>query len=288
MDRLQKQKIYSRKKLAQLRRQVLYNRQRSPRAGYSDIRVVKKSVKIFVHIQSRDTREIYSPRVVYKNKPKFLFFQRFALPLAVAVLILGAFAGGMWVSLNTQKSAAQQQTQISYTPAVEGASVIASFGNAPAGSAPATLTTNVLFNTPVENLQSYFTPPPQPDILAERKVKLAAFLQQYHSPLVSAVDTIAEQPHWQIILAIAFAESTLGKNCADFNCSNIGVKPGNPIWHQYASYKEWVIDFNSLLERRYKDKTLTQMCGVYVQPCNPNWLYATQEILDGLKAEGIN
>jgi hypothetical protein len=29
------------------------------------------------------------------------------------------------------------------------------------------------------------------------------------------------------------------------------------------------------------------MCGVYVQPCNPNWLKATHQILDELDEAGI-
>ena len=89
------------------------------------------------------------------------------------------------------------------------------------------------------------------------------------------------------ILAIAFAESTLGKNCADNNCSNIGVKPGAPSWRSYASYSAWVVDFNRLLDKKYKDWTLEQMCGVYVKPCNPNWLLATKQILTALDQADI-
>jgi len=194
------------------------------------------------------------------------------------------------VTLNTEKiGAANNQPQVVTEVVHPGPAVVASFGSLPTSSMDTTLTNTVLFNTPIENLDSYFNPPPPaPDILALRKTKLKTFLESYHSPLAAAADTIAEQSHWKLIMAIAFAESTFGKNCVDFNCSNIGVKPGSPIWHQYASYNEWVVDFNGLLERRYKDQTLTQMCGVYVKPCNPNWLLATQQILDGLQAQGID
>ena len=107
------------------------------------------------------------------------------------------------------------------------------------------------------------------------------------SPLAAASETIAEQDHWRLILAIAFAESTMGKNCADNNCSNIGVKPGATSWRSYASYGAWVVDFNRLLDKRYKDWTLEQMCGVYVKPCNPNWLLATKQILTALDEDRI-
>jgi len=146
---------------------------------------------------------------------------------------------------------------------------------------------DVLFNTPIEYLQSYFQSASQPDVINRRKNQLEQFLTDAHSPLAQASETIAEQDHWRLILAIAFAESTLGKNCADNNCSNIGVKPGAPSWRSYASYSAWVVDFNRLLDKKYKDWTLEQMCGVYVKPCNPNWLLATQEILSDLKEQGI-
>jgi hypothetical protein len=73
----------------------------------------------------------------------------------------------------------------------------------------------------------------------------------------------------------------------DNNCSNIGVKPGHELWHEYKNYGEWIVDFNKLLERRYKDWTLDDMCGVYVKPCNKNWLMATRQVLDELNEKQI-
>lgn len=146
---------------------------------------------------------------------------------------------------------------------------------------------DVLFNTPIEYLQSYFKSTAEPDIIFRRKNQLQQFLSAMHSPLAQASETIAGQEHWKLILAIAFAESTMGKNCADNNCSNIGVKPGAPSWRSYASYSAWVVDFNRLLDKKYSDWTLEEMCGVYVKPCNPNWLAATKQILDSLKEQNI-
>jgi len=149
------------------------------------------------------------------------------------------------------------------------------------------ISNDVLFNTPIQNLKNYIDSISQPDIIEQRTAELAAFLQQHNSPLTQAASTIAQQPHWQLILAIAFAESTLGKNCNDNNCSNIGTAPNSPSWRKYGSYQDWVVDFNRLLDQKYKNMTLQQMCGVYVQPCNPNWLLATQQILDELKQQNI-
>jgi hypothetical protein len=123
--------------------------------------------------------------------------------------------------------------------------------------------------------------------MATRKEKLRAYLQGKKTPFASVADTIAEQPHWKLILAISFAESTFGKNCVDNNCSNIGVKPGHDYWRKYKTLNDWVIDFNRLLERRYKNWSLEQMNGVYVQPKNPNWLAATRQILEELQEQGI-
>jgi hypothetical protein len=49
----------------------------------------------------------------------------------------------------------------------------------------------------------------------------------------------------------------------------------------------WILGFNRLLEQKYKDQSLEQMCGVYVQPCNPRWLLATKQILTALDKENI-
>ena len=213
-------------------------------------------------------------------KNPYYSFSHFKLPaIFTAVVLFLGIGVGMVVALHTGKTNADTAA-----PQVLGASTTIPLPDAKVVYNNSNVSNQDLFNVPIEQLQSYLTPPPsQADILAAREYSIVSLLKQYHSPLLGDTDTIAEQPHWKILLAIAFAESTLGKNCADFNCSNIGVKPGNPIWHQYDNYKEWIVDFNGLLDRRYKDQTLQQMCGVYVQPCNPNWLLATQEILDQLK-----
>lgn len=124
--------------------------------------------------------------------------------------------------------------------------------------------------------------------LAARTALLSRYLHERQSPLVAFADVIAQQPHWKLILAISFAESGMGKRCVDNNCSGIGVEPGHPKWQMYETKGEWVKALNRLLEKRYKGKTLQQMCGVYVQPCNQNWLLATNRILGELRAWNID
>lgn len=200
-----------------------------------------------------------------------------------------AFGLGSWYGINSFQTNADLETK----PQVLGEAT-----TVPAGSvalvnlelknqdAIESLNDN-LFNTPIEYLQSYIDQASKPDVLELRTQKINQLLKDMNSPLVVSSDTIAKQSHWKLILAIAFAESTMGKNCTDNNCSNIGVAPGHRLWRKYETYSDWVVDFNRLLEKRYKDWTLNQMCGVYVQPCNKNWLLATQQILDKLEAREI-
>ena len=208
--------------------------------------------------------------------------------MAAVIALFLAFGGGVWATLYTSKTSAdnnQPQVLGDSTEVPAGSMVLPNATLPPAS--PSDISNDVLFNTPIQELQNYLADVSQPDIIANRTAQLTQFLKDMHSPFISAAGTIANQSHWDLILAIAFAESTLGKNCTDNNCSNIGVGPNSPLWHKYASYQDWVVSFNRLLDKRYNNWTLEQMCGVYVKPCNPNWLTATKEILTDLKTRGI-
>ena len=195
------------------------------------------------------------------------------LPVLVAAFaVVMAFTGGMWAALNTTKTEAVDQVQLQ---APAGAMVLATSTEPISG--------DLLFNTPLQDLKNYFESAAQPDIIQKRTEQLTEFLNGMKSPLAVEAETIAQQTHWKIILAIAFAESTMGKHCYEYNCSGIG---GSEI-KTYSSSKQWIVDFNRLIEKRYKGDTLEEMCGVYVQPCNPNWLVATKQILSSLEEKGI-
>jgi hypothetical protein len=165
---------------------------------------------------------------------------------------------------------------------------------APAGDVPVSkVSDEVLFNLPISELQNYLDQADQygkkqtARKMTDRIKKLESYLSAKDSPLAAYASTIAEQKHWQLILAISFAESGLGKHCPNNNCSGIGVAPGHQLWRAYPSFKEWIEDFNQLLDTRYQGWTLERMNGVYVQPKNPNWLLATKQVLEELQEQGI-
>jgi hypothetical protein len=237
------------------------------------------------------TTKIILPINLFSNWKQFFYVKKIGVSAALMALFL-AFGFGAWFALNTTNSKADSDTyllsetsQVSQQ-SVPGGSIQLEGVAAPDLGSDAANNSN-LFNTPIEYLQSYFSSANKPDAVGQRALEIEQFLKDMYSPLSSASETIARQDHWKLILAIGFAESTLGKNCSDNNCSNIGVGPGHKLWRKYTTYSEWVLDFNRLLERRYKDWTLQEMCGVYVQPCNNNWLLATKQILDELDKRGI-
>lgn len=160
----------------------------------------------------------------------------------------------------------------------------------PAGEEKQLTTPASFFTTSIGLLPEYQSAVLTEQQITERRQKLKSFLENRKSPFAEddIIDTIARQPHWRLILAVANAESSLGKHCVDQNCSGIGVAPGHELWRKYKDVKNWVLDLNRLLERRYADKTLEQMCGVYVQPCNPNWLLATNQIFEQLREQNID
>lgn len=226
------------------------------------------------------SRQIFAKRSVFST----IYRQRKVSVLAATFALFMAFVFGGWYALNTEQSVAEEPRILSAEASAEPIKIegiiVRDLGSEAANN-------NALFNTPLSQLQSYFDSIKEPDIINQRKNLIEQMLKDMKSPIVPASETIAQQDHWKLILAIAFAESTMGKNCVDKNCSNIGVAPGHALWRKYETYSAWVLDFNRLLERRYKDWTLTEMCGVYVQPCNKNWLLATQQILDEIEERGI-
>jgi hypothetical protein len=124
--------------------------------------------------------------------------------------------------------------------------------------------------------------------LAHRKEKLRAYLTDKKSPFVldeGALDAFVNSRNMKLIVAISFVESTFGKHCYYFNCSGIGGTP--PNLRKYNSYAEWIVDFDDLLERRYKDLPPEKFIGLYVQPGSPNWLYGVKQVISEFEEYGI-
>ena len=214
------------------------------------------------------------PFVNFANNPNLVIFFRRRLVVATSVLMAISFIGGMIAVVSENKSQAEvleAPTQTIPKEAIADAD-LESFAN-----------------TSIKLLQGNTKGYAGPDQLIARKAKLRKYLKDKNSPFFEddqALDSLLSLPHMKLILAISYAESTMGKNCYFNNCSGIGGYV--PNLRKYKEFRNWMIDLNDLLERRYKDWTLEQMCGVYVQPCNPNWLKATAQVLQELQNREIN
>jgi hypothetical protein len=233
----------------------------------------------------------FKPPVCPKNKFNFLNFffgrKKFSYAL-VCFLLLGSFILGMQTVLRTDTTRADEEAPQAGN--LKGQYIVL----VPASETPVSQVPNdVLFNLSIDQLESYLSEAFKTDevreaeLLEQRMEKIQKYLLSKKSPLAKYSDTIASQKHWKLILAISNAESGFGKHCANNNCSGIGVAPGHLTWREYKTMREWVLDFNSLLEKKYKDWTLEQMNGVYVQPKNPNWLLATKQVLEEIQELGI-
>lgn len=121
----------------------------------------------------------------------------------------------------------------------------------------------------------------------KRKSDLRAYFESRNSPFTddATLDAFLSANNMKLMIAISFVESTMGKRCYYNNCSGIGGYP--PNLRKYDSYADWVRDFDSLLERRYKGMEPEDMMGVYVQPGSPNWINGVRQILAELEKQGI-
>jgi hypothetical protein len=130
---------------------------------------------------------------------------------------------------------------------------------------------------------------PDAEQLAIRKQKLKAYLESKNSPFAEddkAIEAFATSKNMKLMVAISFVESTFGQHCYYYNCSGIGGTP--PSLRRYNSYAEWIADFDSLLERRYKGVPPEKFIGLYVQPGSPNWIYGVKQVLREFEEQGIS
>lgn len=122
----------------------------------------------------------------------------------------------------------------------------------------------------------------------KRKERLKKFLESYNSPFAESDDTIQaflDSKNMRLMIAISFVESTMGKRCYYNNCSGIGGYP--PDLRKYDSFADWIRDFDSLLERRYKGLPIEKFMGLYVQPGSPNWINGVRQVLADLQASKV-
>jgi len=119
----------------------------------------------------------------------------------------------------------------------------------------------------------------------EKKAQLLqAYLESKNSPLADYAGIIMAQQDWKTILAISNAESTLGKHCYYNNCSGIYGRydMGYAGLKRYETLGDWVVDLQTLLDKRYEGWTLDEMNGIYVVPKSSSWIRATKQVYNDL------
>lgn len=205
---------------------------------------------------------------------------------AVVVLVVCAFGAGGWVTWRTDATLAEAPL----APAVSAEPVPMPLDvPSPALGQVGGLPNEALFSMTLEQVEHYLTEgykTPEMKLaeqLLAREEKLLAYLSSKRSPLANIAATLARLKHWKLVIAISNSESSLGKRCADNNCSGIGVEPGHRLWREYESTADWAKDLDALIEKRYKNWTLEQMNGVYNNPGSENWVFAAHQVLSDLQ-----
>jgi hypothetical protein len=107
-----------------------------------------------------------------------------------------------------------------------------------------------------------------------------AYLESKNAPLAQYTEIILAQEDWKKILAISNAESNMGRHCWKNNCS--GIMYGRGGLRPFDSIPDWIVELQGLIDRRYKNKTLDQMNGVYVVPRSANWYQASNSVYQAL------
>ena len=114
--------------------------------------------------------------------------------------------------------------------------------------------------------------------------EVGAYLKSKRSPLASHLDTLLEQEHWKLIIAISAIESSYCKRQLGNNCW--GITDTSGAYKSYASFDEAIIDANGLITRwqaRGRWLTVDDMNCHFVVPCNPNWVYVVNTVLAQLE-----
>lgn len=207
----------------------------------------------------------------------------------LVVLVLSSFGFGVWFTWSTHNSqAGEPQAESAVVESPPGPIPIQS--NAPLLAESDKVSDQNVLTMTMEQLENYLqvattTPEKQAaETKRLRAIQLKAYLESKGSPLALFADTIAGLKHWRLVLAISNSESSLGRRCANNNCSGIGVMPGHPLWRTYETKAEWAKDLDRLIEKRYKNWSLEKMNGVYNQPGSENWVYAARQILDDIQS----
>lgn len=208
---------------------------------------------------------------------------------ASAFLVLVSFVFGVWFTWSTHNSQADT-TLAEEKGSYSTPGSIAIQSNAPLLAESDKVSDQNVLTMTMEQLENYLqvattTPEKQAvETMRLRTAQLKTYLESKGSPLALFAETIAGLKHWRLVLAISNSESSLGRRCANNNCSGIGVMPGHPLWRTYETKADWAKDLDRLIEKRYKNWSLEKMNGVYNQPGSENWIYAARQILSDLQS----
>ncbi len=196
------------------------------------------------------------------------------------VAMIASFGGGAYLEWSSKQSSANSEDQVlaaTTEASIEQAETI------PTEEALQTFI-QLLANERVEVTSE------EPDAYTLRKHKLQNYLASKRSPLAKddlALDALLHSKNMKMMLGISFVESNFAQHCVDNNCSGIGVAPDHPSWQKFKSLANWIIAFDQLLERRYKNWTPEEMLGVYVYPGSENWKNGVEQVLAELRRAGI-
>jgi hypothetical protein len=249
-------------------------------------RPVSRQIRIHTSTTPKPQTDELAPATIHPTK-NFSGKNKYKISILATsfLVLLGTFFAGMAYMQSTRKSLAEEPMP---SPSFAPASI--SIPLPPANTKEASpIPATGLFNLTISQIEKYLNSQntasnnPEALKLETRKSFLKVYLTSKKSPLVNFVDTIAGLKHWKVVLAISNSESSLGKRCADNNCSGIGVRPDHEYWREYEDKGQWAIDMDKLIEKRYKDWSLEEMNGVYNYPGSDNWVFAANQILEDLK-----
>lgn len=204
---------------------------------------------------------------------------KFAIGFAIVAMVT-SFGGGAYLEWSSKQSSANGEEQ-----------VLAATASASVDQAE-TIPTDEALQTFIQLLANERTDSAndEPDVYTLRKHKLQNYLASKRSPLAKddlALDALLHAKNMKMILGISFVESNFAQHCVDNNCSGMGVAPEHPSWQKFKSLANWIIAFDQLLERRYKNWTPEEMLGIYVYPGTDNWKNGVEQVLGELKRAGI-
>lgn len=125
------------------------------------------------------------------------------------------------------------------------------------------------------------------------KEQLRSYLTQRRSPFAQCVDLLVELPTSDKILALANAESAMGRR-APHGLHNYWGIGGSRLWKMGNNVCEGIQSMDNFLHEyprraavKYKDMSFVDMCGIYKQPCpgkaNHHWVKNNNVIISDLQ-----